>query len=226
MFITPMTTEKATRKNGSRKVIEYDPLTHTDKVRIYGYCTPNLESRKEKPTNTDTVKAILNQTTTLNLNVYEIAFNGASINNLFKQSVIPEINRLILHQPVTIRIGNCHRQRKQFIFITCKHGQRKINIRLIKQREKKPLTLKGFKPDKRFNYKLTFKCTLCNNHQTMNIKNHGKKRSNPICTKHYDPSNPFNHVKPIQSMLLTKITKIKPKTSTKPVYPRIIYEVL
>jgi len=221
----------------------YDPKTQTEKVVIIGYITPPLEKRKKKNP-TPLVKAILGKTTTPH-NHHQTAFYHGSMIQLFKQpNPIPELNRIILTPPsatikekdgkiisytvntnptLTLKIGNCKRQRKIFTYITNNNGKRKINNRVIKQTEKQPLTLNNLKFNRKYTYKISFKCVLCNNHQTTTIKNHNKKRQTPVCNKHV-LDQPFQGFKPTQPMIITRVTKIKPDQTRKHVYPKTIYE--
>jgi len=185
---------------GARKVTLWDTRTLSETTVFYGYQTPEEKPKK-------VVKGVIEG----KISIHKINETQKGINALFKAD-IPEINSLTLYpkypESFKVEIGDCEKQRRQYPY----RIYAKNRIRRIKKRESPPLTLNNLKFSPKFVYTVSFKCSLCDNHQTMRVKNHKLKRKTPICKKHK------------QSMFIAKVTKKRPKNTDHVSIPKIIYE--
>lgn len=187
----------------------WDTRSLTETVIYLGYVSPpRLEETNNRVSNHDKIHSIMKEKKPL-FSVYDINETRNGLISLFKTETIPEINILKIYTPTRIRIGNCAIQRSQFAY----RIRAKIRVRRIKKRESPPLTLNNLKFNSKFNYTISFKCTLCKNHVTMRIRDLKAKRKTPICKEHK------------QVMYIQKVTKKRPKNDGNISIPKIIYEV-
>jgi len=224
---------------GARKVTLWDTRTLSETTVFYGYQTPEVKPKKVVKGVISLSMWLRLREKKPEISIYEVNETRKGINALFKPD-IPEINKITLipatkkvkdtnktikgsfgldvntfkiktvkPYEIKIRFGDCVKQRSQYPY----RIRAKNRIRRIKKRESPPLTLKRLKFNPKFIYTVSFKCPLCNSHQTMRIKDKHRKRKTPICKKHKQP------------MYIAKVTKKRPKNSEKLAIPKIIYGV-
>jgi len=211
---TKIATQTPKRFRGTHKTVLWDTRTLSETVSFWGYQTPRLEpytSRDKGKGKISLSQYIRHHRKAPIISIHEVNETQKALNTLFKTETIPEINKLSLYpdnpETFTLRIGNCTAQRKQFAY----RIRAKIRVRRIKHLEKAPLTLNNLKFKAKFQYSISFKCALCDNHQTMRIRNHKAKRSTPICKAHK------------QIMYIRKVTKKRTPNPTRLSIPKIIY---
>jgi len=188
------------RKNEKGLTVSYwNTRTLKEEVVKYGYISQPLETPETAILFDGEPRAVYDplEGDKPLISVYEINDTSNGIKSLLRKYALPEINRLDLYRighddddnliklTVKVRIGSAYAEIQRNLWAY--HYDSRTHLRLGTHTETVTPTLTNLKLNKKFDYSITFRCGLCTNYRTLDIKNHGRTRKTPHCKTHDQP---------------------------------------